>query len=69
MEKRCPYCEADNNDFIPLNQTVDYSGIEMSLNKQGMLRVRYYDFNGDTFVVQDIVNIKCCPMCGKAFMR
>lgn len=61
----CPYCNATNNDFILLNQTVDYSGIEMSLNRQGMLRVRYYDINDPNFVTQDIVEIKYCPNCGK----
>jgi hypothetical protein len=61
---RCKYCSAENNDFIPLNDTVDYSGIEISLNQQGMLRVRYYDINDPNFVTQDIINIKYCPMCG-----
>lgn len=67
MPKKCPYCEADNNDFVQLNQTVEYSGIELAINRQGMLRVRYYDLNGDTFAVQDILNIKHCPMCGREF--
>lgn len=61
---RCKYCSAVNNDFIPLNDTVDYSGIEISLNRQGMLRVRYYDINDPDFVTQDIINIKYCPVCG-----
>lgn len=63
---KCAYCDRKDNDFIPLNQTVDYSGIEMSLNKQGMLRVRYYDINDPNFVTQDIVKIKFCPNCGRA---
>lgn len=63
-KSQCKYCNATNNDFIPLNDTVDYSGIEMSLNRQGVLRVRYYDINDPDFVTQDIVNIKYCPMCG-----
>ena len=68
MSKKCKYCESDSNDFIQVNEaTVDYSGIEVSLNRQGMLRVRYYDLNGDTFVVQDIVNIAHCPMCSRKF--
>ena len=61
---RCPYCEGENNDFIPLNQTVEYSGIEMSLNRQGMLRVRVYEPGKATFTTQDIVEIKRCPNCG-----
>ena len=60
----CPYCDAETNDFIPLNQTVEYSGIEIALNRQGMLRVRVYESGQETFTTQDIVEIKCCPNCG-----
>jgi hypothetical protein len=64
--KPCLYCDSENNDFIPLNQSVEYSGIEMALNRQGMLRVRYYMYNGiDRFESQDIIQIKHCPKCGK----
>ena len=64
----CQYCEPRGcNDFVPMNQTVEYSGIELAVNCQGMLRARYYDLNGDTFIVQDIVNIKHCPLCGRKF--
>lgn len=61
----CKYCEHKNNDFVILNETADYSGIEMALNRQGMLRVRYYDINDPNFVTQDIININFCPVCGK----
>jgi hypothetical protein len=64
----CQYCELrNNNDFVAMNQTMEYSGIELAINCQGMLRARYYDINGDTFESQDIVNIKRCPMCGRKF--
>lgn len=64
----CQYCENENNDFVVLNDTKDYSGIEMAINCQGMLRVRYYMYNGiDRFESQDILNIKNCPMCGRKF--
>lgn len=64
----CQYCELRGyNDFVPMNQTVEYSGIELALNCQGMLRARYYDLNGDTFESQDIINIKHCPLCGRKF--
>lgn len=64
----CQYCEPRScNDFVTMNQTVEYSGIELAVNCQGMLRARYYDLNGDTFEVQDIVNIKHCPLCGRKF--
>ena len=60
----CPYCDAKTNDFIPINQTVEYSGIEIALNRQGMLRVRVYESGQETFNAQDIVEIKYCPNCG-----
>ena len=65
MHKQCPYCEADDNQFIPLNETKDYSGIEISLNKQGMMRIRFGYADCVCFESQDIVNIKYCPMCGR----
>lgn len=60
----CPYCDAKTNDFIPLNQAVECSGIEIALNRQGMLRVRVYESGQETFTTQDIVEIKYCPNCG-----
>jgi hypothetical protein len=62
---KCPYCEHENNDFITLNQTAEYSGIEIAMNRQGMLRVRCCGENTETFQTQDIVEIKYCPLCGK----
>lgn len=63
----CKYCEHKNNDFVLLNQTVDCSGIEMSLNRQGVLRIRYYETCEDLFSSQDFINVKFCPMCGRKF--
>ena len=60
----CPYCDAETNDFVPINQAVEYSGIEIALNRQGMLRVRVYESGQETFTTQDIVEIKYCPNCG-----
>ena len=60
----CPYCDAKTNDFIPINHAAEYSGIEIALNRQGMLRVRVYETGQETFTAQDIVEIKCCPNCG-----
>lgn len=54
---KCPYCESGTNDFVPMNQTAEYSGIEMSVNRQGMLRVRVLDDDGG-FTTQDIVEIR-----------
>ena len=64
FNRSCPYCDAKTNDFIPINHTVEYSGIEIALNRQGMLRVRVYESGQETFTAQDIVEIKCCPNCG-----
>ena len=67
---KCPYCENETNDFIILNQTVEYSGIEMAVNSHGCLRVRTYpDGTENNFDSQDIVEIKYCPNCGKRFMK
>lgn len=70
MSKKCAYCEAENNSFEWLNQTYDYSGIEMCLNRQGMLRVRtYLNTDNKIFESQDIVELKYCPLCGKKFNK
>lgn len=64
----CQFCQHDNNDFVALNQTVEYSGLEMSMNRQGMFRTRYYDTSdGDTFTTQDMLQFKFCPYCGRRF--
>ena len=59
---------ATPNDFVPMNQAVEYSGIEMAVNRQGMLRVRVLDDDG-SFTTQDIIEIRNCPLCGKRFMK
>ncbi len=51
-----------------MNQAVEYSGIEMAVNRQGMLRVRVLDDDG-SFTTQDIIEIRNCPLCGKRFMK
>lgn len=61
---KCPYCESGTNDFVPMNQTAEYSGIEMSVNRQGMLRVRVLDDDGG-FTTQDIVEIRSCATVRK----
>ena len=65
---KCPYCEQKTNDFVVMNQTVKYSGIEISVNRQGILRTRVLDDHG-SFATQDIVEIHHCPLCGKQFMK
>ena len=65
----CQYCDSNCNDFVIMNQTMEYSGIELAINRQGMLRARYYDVNGDVFETQDIIEIKYCPLCGRKFNK
>ena len=65
----CQYCDSDCNDFVVMNQAMEYSGIELAINRQGMLRARYYDVNGDVFETQDIIEIKYCPLCGRKFNK
>ena len=67
MEK-CRYCESDTNDFVPISETAKYSNIEVSINRQGLLRIRTYEDVWDTvFDLQDIIKIKFCPYCGRLF--
>ena len=48
---------------------MEYSGIELAINRKGMLRARYYDVNRDVFETQDIIEIKYCPLCGRKFNK
>lgn len=63
----CKYCEHENNAFVMLNETAEYSGIEIAMNRQGVLRVRYHELeiSNREFYTQDIVQVKFCPMCGR----
>lgn len=65
----CQYCDSNCNDFVVMNQTMEYSGIELAINRKGMLRARYYDVNRDIFETQDIIEIKYCPLCGRKFNK
>lgn len=58
----CEYCK--RKGFNALNDTVDYSGLEIAISNSGLLRVRNYNFK-DIFETQDVVNINYCPMCRK----
>jgi len=65
----CPYCEITNDDFQPVNQSVEYSGIEISLNRKGLMRIRTYLNDSEIFDAQDTVELKYCPLCGKQFNK
>lgn len=64
---KCDYCGGKDNSFAQMNQNKEYRGIEMALNRQGMLRVRDGCAPNGDFETQDIVNIRYCPMCGRIF--
>lgn len=64
----CPYCKSKANDFVLMNQTNEYSGIDIGINRQGMLRIRVFDFQGN-LITQDIIEIKHCPLCGNQFVK
>jgi hypothetical protein len=65
---RCKFCGGKDNAFHILNaETAAYSGIELAINRQGMLRVRVYDdYECETALPQssEIVMIAACPNCG-----
>lgn len=63
---KCKYCQSGTNDFVPLHETAEYSGIEIAVNRQGMLRARALDPKGH-MAAQDVVMIACCPACGRKF--
>ena len=65
---KCICCESKTNDFMPLNKTIEYSGIEIAINRQGMLRARVFDDN-QSLLTQDIVEMHYCPLCGKQFTK
>lgn len=60
----CQYCDLATNDFVPINQTVEYNNIEIAVNRQGMLRARAFDSHGK-LETQDIAEIHYCPLCGR----
>lgn len=65
----CEFCGQRSSAFVPLNNTALYSGIEIAMNKDGMLRVRYSPENIIGFDSQDIINVDFCPKCGRKFER
>lgn len=61
--KGCEYCDSNTRYFHCLNQTLEYSGIDIALSPLGILRCRVDFGTGDG--LQDIVRINYCPMCGR----
>lgn len=59
--KPCPFCCHHDNDFRTLNaETAQYSFLQISMNGQGMLRVRDLSPGGG----QEVIRISYCPICG-----
>lgn len=59
--KSCPFCDHHDNDFRTLNaETAQYSFLQISMNGQGMLRVRDLSPGGG----QEVIRISYCPICG-----
>ena len=66
----CKCCCSRTNDFVLINQYPDYCGIDIAVNRQGMLRVRTYpDGNDGNYESQDIVQMNYCPLCGRQFKK
>lgn len=64
----CEYCSPEK--YKPLNDTTDFSGIEIVLMPSiGIMRVRYgYELEWKTHGIdssQDVVQVNFCPMCGR----
>ena len=70
---RCKFCGGNDNTFHIINaETAAYSGIEIAINRQGMLRVRVYDdYECETALPRssEIVMIAACPKCGADMRR
>ena len=65
----CKCCDQPGKESVEINDSAAYSGIQIEINKQGMLRVRYYGSRSILFESQDIVNVPFCPIYGKKFKR
>ena len=58
-------CACESFYFEPINETTEYSGIEIAMcGKHPMLRVRVYGNPYKHIVTeQDTININYCPIC------
>lgn len=67
--KQCVYCDKNCNGFQPLNDTEEYSGIQIAFHHSGMLRVRVFKEDEEFVphvVMQDVINLQICPKCGRS---
>lgn len=62
-----PKCICHAEHFNTLNTaTADYSGIEIALHKDGMLRMRAHTPEGR---YSDVISINYCPICGRKLQK
>lgn len=70
-KEKCPYCNDPKTHFVRLNNTVDYSGIEIAINgPAATLRCRTYYYEPMDRAhgydsTQDMILINYCPICGR----
>lgn len=66
---KCVFCEGTDGGHNPINDTMPYSGIEIAMSTHCKdIRVRVYPSLGydGGYEYMDLINIKYCPMCGRA---
>lgn len=64
----CIICDNKTKSFTQVNQTSDFSGIEISIDGEGLLRVRTYNnVKQMIFENQDFIKLTYCPFCGEKF--
>ena len=70
MEK-CKFCNLQSGERGLLNDTAEYSGIEVVMMPFNAIRVRVFrDYENDnTFRGQEVVVVNFCPMCGKKLKK
>lgn len=62
-QQPCLYCDPNSNNFHSLNNTQEYSGIDIAISSMGALRCRAS--YGMEYRCQDVALILYCPMCGR----
>ena len=72
VKKKCQFCQREDNQFVLMNDNTRFTGIEVSMNRLSVLRVRAYDIATDQqghnlITSQDTLNMNYCPACGRKF--
>lgn len=63
---KCTICNGKHGtDFVVINpHAAGDSGIQVAINKQGMMRIRYFDNTSIKHKSEEIVKLIHCPICG-----